>query len=53
MMAERAYISISHHPPGIDIDDSALSKAGEESFGGHLLDLVWGRAGQAPTGYQG
>ncbi len=31
---ERAYVAISHNPPGVDISNIAITKAGEEHFGG-------------------
>jgi hypothetical protein len=34
MLAERAYVAISHHPPGVEIEHAAVTQAGEEEFGG-------------------
>ena len=41
--AERAYISISHHSPGVVIEDLAITKPGEEEFGGwHGVEVQFG-----------
>jgi hypothetical protein len=34
MLAERAYVSISHQLPGVEISSYAQTKAGQEHFGG-------------------
>jgi hypothetical protein len=34
IVVERAWVSISHHQPGVDISESTVTGAGEESFGG-------------------
>lgn len=42
MLAERAYLSITHRPPGVNIDENVVTKAGEESFGGwHDAELMF------------
>ena len=35
MLAERAYVGISHKPPGVDISSDNITRAGEEHFGGY------------------
>jgi hypothetical protein len=50
ILAERAYISVSHHPPGVEIDESTVTRAGEESVGGwHDVKFRFGIANQGNT----
>jgi hypothetical protein len=34
MIVERAWISITHQPPGVEITETSVTAAGEEAFGG-------------------